>query len=140
MSSRLSHYSLFMFQSNMKKYESEHPGFVPPTIKTLITKNDRHVLEKWVIPTQLFNINVSEIPSWCTSFFNTRYFSYKGKPKKPPCNAYSLYSVIMLQSEALRDIPSKEKMAEIARRWKSLDHSEKEDYANRLQKVINFFF
>lgn len=46
----------------------------------------------------------------------------------------------MLQSEALRDIPSKEKMAEIARRWKSLDHSEKEDYANRLQKVINFFF
>lgn len=32
----------------LKQYELEHPGFVLPTVKTLITKNDRHILEKLV--------------------------------------------------------------------------------------------
>lgn len=36
-----------LLQEMLKKYESEHPGFVLPTVKTLITKNDRHILEKY---------------------------------------------------------------------------------------------
>lgn len=120
----------------MKKYESEHPGFVPPTIKTLITKNDRHVLEKYVIQISFQTLTNLEL------YFDVLHFlfSFSGKPKKPPCNAYSLYSVIMLQSAALKAIPSKEKMAEIAKRWKSLDQSGKEQYAIQLQKVKSFFF
>lgn len=120
----------------MKKYESEHPGFVPPTIKTLITKNDRHVLEKYAI--QIYSQILTNLEFYIQIFHFK--ISFKGKPKKPPCNAYSLYSVIMLQSAALKAIPSKEKMAEIAKRWKSLDQSGKDQYANQLQKVRLLFF
>lgn len=34
------------YKENLKKYESEHPGYVAPPMKTLITKRDKHILNK----------------------------------------------------------------------------------------------
>lgn len=52
-----------------------------------------------------------------------------GKPEKPPNSGYSLYSKIMLKK--LTNIPSKEKMAEISKRWKELTEKERQNYAKQ---------
>ncbi|RWS29705.1 nucleolar transcription factor 1-A-like isoform X2 [Leptotrombidium deliense] len=49
-----------------------------------------------------------------------------GKPEKPPNSGYGLFSRTMLKE--VKDVPSKEKMSEIAKRWKSLPESVKQEY------------
>ncbi|GAB6018888.1 hypothetical protein CHUAL_000546 [Chamberlinius hualienensis] len=56
----------------------------------------------------------------------------EGKPEKPPNSGYSLYSKKMLKE--LKDIPSKEKMGEISRRWKELPEKERQQYT---QEALN---
>lgn len=49
-------------------------------------------------------------------------------------SGYSLYSKIMLRE--LKDIPSKEKMAEISRRWKEqLSEEERQEYTKQATEV-----
>lgn len=57
-----------------------------------------------------------------------------GKPERPPNSGYSLYSKIMLKE--LKDIPSKEKMAEISRRWKDLSEKERQGYARQALEAL----
>lgn len=57
-----------------------------------------------------------------------------GKPEKPPNSGYSLYSKIMLKE--LKDIPSKEKMSEISKRWRELSDVEKESYAKQVSEAL----
>ncbi|XP_076361055.1 nucleolar transcription factor 1-like isoform X2 [Tachypleus tridentatus] len=58
---------------------------------------------------------------------------YDGKPERPPNSGYSLFSRIMLCE--LKDIPSKEKMAEISKRWKLLSDSQRDFYNKQAQKA-----
>uniref|UniRef100_T1JB35 HMG box domain-containing protein n=1 Tax=Strigamia maritima TaxID=126957 RepID=T1JB35_STRMM len=60
---------------------------------------------------------------------------FDGKPDRPPNSGYSLYSKIMLKE--LKDIPSKEKMGEISRRWKELSDKERQSYAKQATEAIN---
>ena len=59
----------------------------------------------------------------------------EGRPKKPPSNAYSLYSQNMLQSDKLKTLPSKERLAEISKLWKALSAKEKAQYGAEVQTV-----
>lgn len=58
---------------------------------------------------------------------------YDGKPERPPNSGYSLFSKIMLRE--LKDVPSKEKMAEISKRWKILTDSDRLEYNKQAQKA-----
>lgn len=49
-----------------------------------------------------------------------------GKPERPPNSGYSLFSRIMLRQ--LKNVPAKEKMAEISRLWKALGQGERDSY------------
>ncbi|CAN7999059.1 unnamed protein product, partial [Ixodes hexagonus] len=49
-----------------------------------------------------------------------------GKPERPPNSGYSLFSRIMLRQ--LKNVPAKEKMAEISRLWKALAQGERDSY------------
>lgn len=69
------------------------------------------------------------------NYFKLFHFSISGRPKKPPSNAYSLYSQLMLQSNSLKKLPSKERLSEISKRWKALSRDEKEKYTTEVQKV-----
>ena len=57
---------------------------------------------------------------------------FDGKPERPPNSGYSLFSKIMLKE--LKDIPSKEKMVVIAKRWKELSENERQGYNREAQK------
>ena len=41
-----------------------------------------------------------------------------GRPEKPPSSAYSLFSKEMLNTEAIKQFPSKERMSHISDAWK----------------------
>ena len=43
---------------------------------------------------------------------------YMGRPEKPPSSAYSLFSKEMLNTEEIKQFPSKERMSHISESWK----------------------
>ncbi|XP_064480273.1 nucleolar transcription factor 1-A-like [Ornithodoros turicata] len=57
----------------------------------------------------------------------------EGKPQRPPNSGYSLFSRIMLRQ--LKNVPAKEKMAEISRLWKALATAERDDYNKQAVKA-----
>lgn len=56
-----------------------------------------------------------------------------GKPERPPNSGYSLFSRIMLRQ--LKDVPAKEKMAEISQLWKNLSQGERDSYNKQATKA-----
>lgn len=60
---------------------------------------------------------------------------FDGKPEKPPNSGYSLFSKIMLRN--LKDVPSKEKMVVIAKRWKEKTDAQRETYNKEAQKAMS---
>jgi upstream-binding transcription factor len=58
-----------------------------------------------------------------------------GKPEKPPNSGYSLFSRIMLVSPEIKQVPSKERMSQISKLWKSMTESEKKKYQEQVNHV-----
>ncbi|XP_067118779.1 nucleolar transcription factor 1-A-like [Centruroides vittatus] len=56
---------------------------------------------------------------------------FDGKPDRPPNSGYSLFSRIMLKE--LKNVPSKEKMAQISKHWKQLSEMERDSYNKQAQ-------
>ncbi|XP_050039503.1 nucleolar transcription factor 1-like [Dermacentor andersoni] len=56
-----------------------------------------------------------------------------GKPERPPNSGYSLFSRIMLRQ--LKNVPAKEKMAEISQLWKNLSQAERDSYNKQATKA-----
>ncbi|KAH8026741.1 hypothetical protein HPB51_024240 [Rhipicephalus microplus] len=56
-----------------------------------------------------------------------------GKPERPPNSGYSLFSRIMLRQ--LKNVPAKEKMAEISQLWKNLSQTERDSYNKQATKA-----
>ena len=46
-----------------------------------------------------------------------------GRPEKPPSSAYSLFSKEMLNTEEIKQFPSKERMSHISESWKRVCRS-----------------
>lgn len=117
-----------IYKENLKRYQSEHPDYVPPPIKTLITKSDKHILNKYV-------------PSFVRRGFDMTnngvlvFSSISGRPKPPPRNAYSLYSQESLQNGSLKEIQSKDRLAEISKRWRALAQFERDAYSAKCEQV-----
>ena len=43
-----------------------------------------------------------------------------GRPEKPPSSAYSLFSKEMLNTEFIKQFPSKERMSHISEAWRKV--------------------
>jgi len=60
-----------------------------------------------------------------------------GKPEKPPHSGYNLFSRIMLVSPEIKQVPSKERMCQISKLWKSMTESAKKKYQEQVNHVSN---
>lgn len=65
-----------------------------------------------------------------------------GKPDKPPASAYGLFSKLMLQNkdDNSYDGEPKNRMKEVATKWKELPEEQKKAYAEEVQHVSSFIF
>nr|CAD7602160.1 unnamed protein product [Timema genevievae] len=96
------------YQEELKDYMTENPDFAPAPVKTVLTKEEKNLVER-----------------------------VAGKPEKPPNSGYSLFSRIMLMSAEMKHIASKERMAEISRLWKSFSKDEKNSYQEQVNHMLD---
>lgn len=95
------------YNETVKSYASEHPNFSPALkLKTVLTKEEKSIKER-----------------------------VAGKPDKPPNNAYSLFSKLILQGDDIKQVHPKERMNVISSRWKSCSEEEKKQYKERADHV-----
>lgn len=59
-------------------------------------------------------------------------YKYEGRPQKPPSCGYILFSKLMLSE--VKDVPAKEKMVIIAKRWREMSEEERAEYNQKAQK------
>ncbi|KAL1139820.1 hypothetical protein AAG570_006797 [Ranatra chinensis] len=106
---RWAHENELKYLEEVKLYKSENPNFEAPPLKSILSKEEKTILERM-----------------------------EGKPVKPPNSAYSLFSREMLNNPELKskyETP-KERMQEIAKLWKSVPKVEKNVYAEEVKRLI----
>ena len=59
-----------------------------------------------------------------------------GRPEKPPSSAYSLFSKEMLNTEFIKQFPSKERMSHISESWKKVSEANKETYQTKVNEAM----
>ena len=59
-----------------------------------------------------------------------------GRPEKPPSSAYSLFSKEMLNTEFIKQFPSKERMSHISESWKKVSEADKETYQTKVNEAM----
>ena len=79
------------YEEQVVDFKAKHPEFNPPSVKSFLTQEEQKILDK-----------------------------YMGRPEKPPSSAYSLFSKEMLNTEAIKQFPSKERMSHISEAWKQV--------------------
>ncbi|PNF25609.1 hypothetical protein B7P43_G03834 [Cryptotermes secundus] len=96
------------YQEELKVYMSENPEFVPTSVKTVLTKEEKNLKER-----------------------------VAGKPEKPPNSGYSLFSRIMLVSPEIKQVAAKERMSQISKLWKSMTEGEKKKYQEQVNHMLD---
>jgi upstream-binding transcription factor len=79
------------YEEKVVDFKAKHPEFNPPSVKSFLTQEEQKILDK-----------------------------YMGRPEKPPSSAYSLFSKEMLNTEFIKQFPSKERMSHISEAWKKV--------------------
>lgn len=96
------------YEEKVVDFKSKHPEFNPPSVKSFLTQEEQKILDK-----------------------------YMGRPEKPPSSAYSLFSKEMLNTEFIKQFPSKERMSHISEAWKKVTEADKEIYQTQVNEAMN---
>merc|ERR1740131_522581 len=96
------------YEEQVVDFKSKHPEFNPPSVKSFLTQEEQKILDK-----------------------------YMGRPEKPPSSAYSLFSKEMLNTEFIKQFPSKERMSHISEAWKKVSEADKEIYQTQVNEAMN---
>ncbi|KAJ3647767.1 hypothetical protein Zmor_019628 [Zophobas morio] len=94
------------YLEDLKEYVKDHPEYTPEKIKPVITKKERKIKER------------------CS-----------GKPDKPPHGSYHLFSKMILESDEVRNINSKDLMNYVSEKWRACSDEEKNEYKVRVEQL-----
>merc|ERR1719282_344302 len=95
------------YEEQVVEFKAKHPEFNPPSVKSFLTQEEQKILDK-----------------------------YMGRPEKPPSSAYSLFSKEMLNTEFIKQFPSKERMSHISEAWKKVSDADKEIYQTQVNEAM----
>merc|ERR1712115_204887 len=96
-----------MGEEKIGEFVAQNPGYVRPQHKNFLTQDEQKILDK-----------------------------YMGRPEKPPSSAYSLFSKEMLNTEFIKQFPSKERMSHISEAWKKVSDADKEIYQTQVNEAM----
>lgn len=96
------------YEEKVVDFKSKHPEFNPPCIKSFLTQEEQKILDK-----------------------------HMGRPEKPPSSAYSLFSKEMLNTEFIKQFPSKERMSHISEAWRKVTDADKEIYQHQVNEAMS---
>merc|ERR1719410_1405813 len=95
------------YEEQVVDFKAKHPEFNPPSVKSFLTQEEQKILDK-----------------------------HMGRPEKPPSSAYSLFSKEMLNTEFIKQFPSKERMSHISESWKKVSEADKEIYQTQVNEAM----
>nr|XP_023501357.1 upstream-binding factor 1-like protein 1 [Equus caballus] len=118
------------FEEKVARFREAHPALVQNSKKSNVPKRSPTKAPKKM---QGSEKEVKSSPQ--TSF--SQKMKFHGEPKKPPMHEYQKFHEDLWSSRELQDLPLRERMVEIGRRWQRIPQSQKEHckkQAEELQK------
>ncbi|XP_044263332.1 nucleolar transcription factor 1-like [Tribolium madens] len=94
------------YLEDLTEYIKEHPEYEPGQLKPLLTKNERRIKDR-----------------------------ASGKPQKPPKGPYQLFLKLMMETEEIRKINSRELINYVSDKWRACSEEEKNEYRTRVDQM-----
>ncbi|XP_011361607.1 upstream-binding factor 1-like protein 1 [Pteropus vampyrus] len=116
------------FEEKLAQFRKEHPDLVQNSKKSVVPMRRPTRAQK------KFQRNVREVKSPTESYFSMR-MKFNGEPRKPPMNEYHKFQQDLWESRELQDLPLRERMVEIGRRWQRIPWSQKEHYKRQAEEL-----
>ncbi|XP_010977777.3 upstream-binding factor 1-like protein 1 [Camelus dromedarius] len=118
------------FDDKLAQFRERHPDLVQNAKKSDVPKRSQVKVER------KFQGNVRKVKSPPGNYLSMKR-KFPGEPPKPPMNGYHKFHQDLWSSRELQEVPLRERMVEISRRWQRVPQRQKEHYkeqAEQLQK------
>ncbi|KAM5223962.1 upstream-binding factor 1-like protein 1 [Hipposideros larvatus] len=116
------------FEEKLAQFRKDHPDLVQNSKKSVISKRSPPKAQK------KFQGNVREVKSPPENYLSEK-MEFSGEPKKPPMNEYHKFYQDLWSSQELQDLPLRERMVEIGRRWQRVPQSQKGQYKKQAEEL-----
>nr|XP_019595128.1 PREDICTED: upstream-binding factor 1-like protein 1 [Rhinolophus sinicus] len=116
------------FAEKLAQFRKDHPDLVQSSKKSVVSKRSPTKAQK------KFQGNVKEVKPPPENYFSEK-MEFSGEPKKPPMNEYHKFYQDLGSSPELQDLPLRERMVEIGRRWQRVPQSQKEQYKKQAEEL-----
>lgn len=115
------------FKEKLAQLSKDHPDQVQNSKTSVVPKGSPTKAQKE------FRGNVIEVKSPPVNCFSE--LKFYGEPKKPPMNAYHKFHEDLWSSRELQELPLRERMVEISRRWQRIPPSQREQYKKQAEEL-----
>ncbi|EFA06402.1 nucleolar transcription factor 1 [Tribolium castaneum] len=94
------------YLEDLKEYIKEHPDYEPGKLKPLLNKNEQKIKQR-----------------------------ASGKPQRPPKGPYQLFLKMMMETDEIRKINSRDCVNYISDKWRACSEEEKAEYRTRVEQM-----
>ncbi|XP_028370670.1 upstream-binding factor 1-like protein 1 [Phyllostomus discolor] len=116
------------FEEKLAQFRKDHPDLVQNPKTSVVPKRRPTKAQK------KFQENVEKVKSPSENYFSGK-IKFHGEPKKPPMNEYHKFHQDLWSSRELQDLPPRERMVEIGRRWQRVPLSQKQHYKKQAEEL-----
>ncbi|XP_054445405.1 upstream-binding factor 1-like protein 1 [Pteronotus mesoamericanus] len=116
------------FEKKLAQFRKDHPDLVQNSKTSVAPKGSPTKAQ------ETLQENVEEVESPSEKDFPD-VMKFHGEPKKPPMNEYHKFHQDLWSSRELRDLPLRERMVEIGRRWQRIPQSQKQHYKKQAEEL-----
>ncbi|XP_053526699.1 upstream-binding factor 1-like protein 1 [Artibeus jamaicensis] len=116
------------FEEKMAQFRKDHPDLMQNSDTSVVPKRSSTKVQK------KFQENVEPVKSPPVNNFSEKV-KFHGEPKKPPMNEYHKFHQDLWSSRELQDLPMRERMVEIGRRWQRVPLSQKQHYKKQAEEL-----
>lgn len=116
------------FEEKLAQFRKDHPDLVQNSKTSIVPKRNPTKAQK------KFQESVEQVKSPSEHYFSEK-IKFHGEPKKPPGNEYHKFHQDLWSSRELQDLPPRERMVEIGRRWQRIPQSQKQRYKKQAEEL-----
>ncbi|XP_028373141.2 upstream-binding factor 1-like protein 1 [Phyllostomus discolor] len=116
------------FEEKLAQFRKDHPDLVQNPKTSVVPKRRPTKAQR------KFQENVETVKSPSENYFSGK-IKFHGEPKKPPMNEYHKFHQDLWSSRELQDLPPRERMVEIGRRWQRVPLSQKQHYKKQAEEL-----
>lgn len=116
------------FKKKLAQFRADHPDLVENSKESGVPKKRQTTAQKEVQGNEQAAKSLPENDS-------SKKMKFHGEPPKPPMNGYHKFYQDLWASRELQDVPLRERMVEISRRWQRVPPRQKEWYKEQAEEL-----